>query len=282
VSTVASILIPTRRRPGYLAVALGSIVPQAVDHGAEVIVVEDGAADPESERLTRAGGAVYLPLGRERGLNAARNAAIEHANADLLCFVDDDVEVWPGWLSALLDAAMRLSDHELFGGPIRARVEGWRLRVCGREPPPITTLDLGPGDRDAEVVWGANMALRRSALRRVGPFDPQIRGPGDEEEWERRLVAAGGRIRYVAGAGVDHRRAGPDARLLAMARAAYVRGRSGRRYDWRKGTAPGLGSELRLLAACAWHIPRHRCANGLLVLAQSAGRVHERLLERGS
>ena len=47
----ASILIPTRRRREYLAVALASAAPQAAEHGAELIVVEDDPADPETEQL---------------------------------------------------------------------------------------------------------------------------------------------------------------------------------------------------------------------------------------
>jgi GT2 family glycosyltransferase len=280
VPAAASILIPTRRRPAYLAVALRSLATQAGTHGAEIVVVEDEAADPATDALARAHGAVYVALGEPHGLNVARNAALERASSELLCFLDDDVEVWPGWLAELLEAVAACPDHDTFGGPIRARIEGWRLPVCGREPPPITTLDLGPDDRDADLVWGANMALRRRALARAGLFDPKLDGLGDEEDWLRGLAAAGGRVRYVARAGVDHRRAGADSRLPAMARAAYVRGRSGRRLDRRKAVAPGLAAELRLLAVCAWHVPRHRCSNGMLVTAQSAGRVHERLLER--
>ena len=275
----ASILIPTRGRPQYLRVALASIAPQAAAAGAEVIVVEDGEHASMTSEVAGAHDATYVAHGTRRGVNVARNTAIAHARADLFCFVDDDVEVWPGWLDALLAAAAACPEHDVFGGPIRGRVEGWRPRVCGNEPPPITTLDLGPHDRDADVVWGANLALRRSALDRAGTFDPSLSGPGDEEEWERRLRAAGGRIRYVAAAGVDHRRAGEDARTVALVRAAYARGRLGRRWDREKRTAPGPLGELRQLAACAWHIPRRRCANGVLVLAQSLGRVLELLGE---
>ena len=48
-------------------------------------------------------------------------------------------------------------------------------------------------DREAEVVWGANFAVRRSAIERIGEFDESIVTPhGDEEEWLERLRAAGG------------------------------------------------------------------------------------------
>ena len=269
----ASILFPTRDRRAYLAVALASVAGQAAQHGAEVVVVQDGAADVATELLAREHGARYLALGAPRGLNVARNAAVEAAEADLLWFLDDDVAAWPGWLAALLAAADANPDHEAFGGPIRARLEGTDLHPCGREPAPITTLDLGEQDRDAELVWGANLGVRRAALARVGPFDPARSGPGDEEEWERRLRAAGGRIRYVAAAGVDHRRTGADARIRGLARAAWHRGAHNRRLDEEKGAAPSLAGELRTLAGCVWHTGRRRCGTGIVMAAESAGRL---------
>jgi GT2 family glycosyltransferase len=271
----ASILFPTRRRRDYLATALASVAGQAAEHGAEIVVVEDDRSDRETERLAGSHGARYMALGRPRGLNVARNAAIDAAEADLLCFLDDDVAAWPGWLGALLDAAASHPGHEAFGGPIRARLEGTNLHACGREPAPVTTLDLGPDDRDADLVWGANLAVRRSALERVGAFDATRSGPGDEEEWERRLRAAGGRILYVAAAGVDHRRAGADARIAGLSRAAWHRGRHTRRFDESKGTAPGLARELRTLAGCVWHTGRYLCGNGIVLTAQTAGRLRE-------
>jgi len=273
----ASILFPTRRRRAYLAVALASVAPQAAAHGAEIVVVEDDPADPETERLVTSRGGRYLALGAPRGINVARNAAIDAATGDLLCLLDDDVEVWPRWLEALLAAAAAHPDHEAFGGPIRPRLEGGRLHACGREPLPITSLDLGSEDADAEFVWGANLTLRRSALERIGRFDPALGGAGDEEDWQRRLRAAGGLIRYVAAAGVDHRRAGADSRVPALSRAAFHRGRAARRYDAYKGSAPPLATELRTLAGCVFHIARRGCGVGVVLTALTAGRLREAL-----
>jgi GT2 family glycosyltransferase len=277
VAPSASLLFPTRRRRDYLAVALASVAPQAAEHGAEIVVVEDDPADSETERLVTGHGGVYLAHGAPRGINVARNTALDVASGKLLCFLDDDVEAWPGWLDAMLAAAAAHPDHEAFGGPIRPRLEGGRLHACGREPLPLTSLDLGPEDRDAEFAWGANLAVRRSALDRIGRFDPALGGAGDEEDWQRRLRAAGGRIRYVAAAGVDHRRAGADAKLGALSRAAFGRGRAARRYDAFKGAAPPLAAELRTLAGCVWHIARRRCGNGIVLTALTAGRLAELL-----
>jgi GT2 family glycosyltransferase len=226
-------------------------------------------------------GARYVALGRRRGLNAARNAGVAETRGDLVVFVDDDVAVRPGWLAALIAAAAELPDREVFTGPVRARLEDHRWPSCGREGPPITTLDLGVRDADARYAWGVNMALRRRALQRVGRFEESLHGAGDEQEWQERLARAGGPpARYVAAAAVDHRRAGEDARLRSLARAARARGRASRRFDRWRGQTPSTPRELLTLAACLGHVLRYRCPAGLVMAAHSAGRLQEALRER--
>lgn len=283
-----SVVIPTRDRADYLEVALRSLGAQ--DTGAslstqgagvahEVIVVDDGSTDATQD-VARRHGARVVPPGRHGGLNAARNAGARAAAADLVAYVDDDVAVPPGWVAALVDGAARHPQAEAFGGPICARLEGPAPRSCGRERPPITTLDLGAHDREAELVWGANMMVRSSALERIGEFPEEIAGGGDEEEWLRRLRAHGGTVMYLAGAGLDHRRSGDDARLRSLMRAAFGRGRSLRAYDRRRGSGPPLRRELRVLAGCGWHTVRRACPQGLIMGAHSAGRVLETVRRR--
>ena len=271
---VASIVVPTRGRPGYLDVALASIAPQAADAGAEMVVVTDGE-DPATAAVAARHGAQLITLAPGAGANAKRNAGVAQARSELIVFIDDDVEAPAGWLAALLAGAAAAPEHDVLGGPIRARLDGGGPRACGREGAPITTLDFGPSDRDADLVWGANMAVRRRALELVGPFDQALDGCGEEEDWQRRFVALGGRTRYLARAGLDHRRVGADAGVRSLARAAYARGRSARRYDVSKGMAPGIAGELRVVAGCGWHVVRRRCLNGAVMGAHAAGRVRE-------
>ena len=275
-----AIILPTAGRPAYLDAALASIVPQAKAIGADVLVVDDGPSEDTKNTAARHG-ARYVAHERGRGLNAARNTGAEHTDAPLLAFVDDDVAVRPGWLAALVVADASLpADVGALTGPIHARFENHDLRFCGREDPPITHLDLGPADRDAPHAWGANMAVRRNALERIGPFDEARELYGDEQEWQSRLKASGGRIRYVAGAALDHRRAGDDAKIVNLARAAYRRGRASRRFDTYKNAAPSTEHELRVLAGCLVHGPRFRCANGPILTAHQLGRLHSLLDER--
>jgi glycosyltransferase involved in cell wall biosynthesis len=276
---VVSVVVPTRGRAAYLEVVLDSLEAQDLGAPWELLVVDDGSSDGTRELLLRRG-VRSLRHDPARGLNAARNAGIRETAGELVAFTDDDVRAPAGWLRALVEGAARHPQAEAFGGPIRPRFEGPVPRGCGREDPPLTTLDLGPEDRPAELVWGVNMLVRRSALERIGPFDEDIHGGGDEEDWLRRLRAAGGQVTYIAAGGLDHRRAGDDARLRSLVPGAYRRGRAMRAYDARRGAAPGLGGELRVLAGCAWHTLRRACPQGLVMGAHSLGRTVEAVRRR--
>ncbi len=244
-----------------------------------MLVVDDGA-DPATAAVARRHDARVLAASTGGGANAARNTGIAATTGELIVLLDDDVRVPDGWLAALLDGVRATPDRDVFGGPIRAVLEGGGPRSCGREGAPITTLDLGPEDRDVELVWSANMAIRRRAAERVGPFDESIHGRGEEEDWERRYTSAGGRIRYLAATGLEHRRVGADARLTALARAGHALGRTARRHDVRKGAAPPLRRELRVLLGCLGHVVRHRCPNMIVGVAHAAGRLREARAER--
>ena len=269
---VVSVVVPTRDRAGYLDVTLASLADQDLAEPYEVIVVDDASADSTREVIARAGVRSVLQ-DSPRGPNAARNAGTRAAEAAWIALVDDDVFAPRGWLRALMEGARRHPEADAVGGPIRARLEGPAPRSCGRELPPVTTLDLGDADVETKLVWSANMAFSRAAFDRIGPFDEERPPGGDEEEWLRRLTESGGRVFYIADAGLDHRRAGDDARLRSLMRSAYHRGRNLRAYDESRGVAPAVGREVRVLAGCGWHTVRRACPQGLIMGAHSAGRL---------
>ncbi len=275
----ASVIVPTKERQLYLRAALESLAAQDVERDAyEIIVVDDGPS-PSTREVTRdvaarTGARIgYVEREGVPGLNSARNTGITVAGSPLIAFVDDDVEAPAHWLRELLEGRRRHSGYQAFGGPIRLRLEGSRLRMCGRESPPITTLDGGMRDREIDLVWGANMAIDRRAIELAGMFDPGVPYGFDEDMWERRLRAKGGRIMYLARAGLVHRRDRRDARLRALVAEAFRRGSNLRAYSEHAGRAPSLAQELRVLAGCFAHIFRYRCGNGILLTAHSAGRV---------
>jgi GT2 family glycosyltransferase len=271
-STTTSIVIPTRDRPQYLKDTLTSIVPQAQIRGSEVIVVDDSGTQ-SARLLAERAGARYLAHEAPLGANAARNTGLARTSGDLIVFADDDVIASNGWLDALLAASEEHPETEVFAGAIVPLLEGDPPRSCGREQPPITTLDLGGEDRPTRFAWSANMAVRRRALERAGNFDAALQGQGEEQEWQERLQADGTQALYVAGARVMHRRLPEDSRLRSLTRTAYGRGAESRRFDARRGETPSIARELLVLVGCAGHVVRYRCPNGLTMVAHSAGRL---------
>src|SRR3954465_12973731 len=81
----ASIVVPTRDRAPYLAVALDSLLGQAREAGAEVLVVVD-AIDAESAAQARSRGVRAVSHSRPRGLNAARNTGVAETAGELVAF----------------------------------------------------------------------------------------------------------------------------------------------------------------------------------------------------
>ena len=162
-------------------------------------------------------------------------------------------------------SAPRLEGHQ----PARLRPRA----AAGHEPRPRSPRTPTPSSCGARTSRSGG---RRS--RAIGPFDVALpAGRRRRGGVAARLKAAGGRIRYVAAAGVDHRRVGRDARLRALARANYHRGRHARHWDAHKGTAPPVAGELRTLAGCVWHTGRRRCGNGIVLTALTLGRLREAL-----
>ena len=233
--------------------------------------------DPRGRRAPRR--ALPRPRRAARPQRRAQHRAARPPTRRCVCFVDDDVEVRPGWLDALLAAAAACPDEvAVLTGPIHARFEDHRFRTCGREGPPVTFLDLGPADRDCDHAWGANMAVRRSAVERAGAFDETRELYGDEQEWQARVKAAGGRHPLRRG-----RRARPPPRRRRRAPARAVP----RRLPPRPGQPPlrrlqghrrrRWRAELRVLAGCALHGPRRACMNGPVLTAHSLGRLRAAL-----
>ena len=207
----ASIIFPTRDRRDYLAVALASVAPQARAHGAEILVVEDDPADPET---ARAGRATRRALRRPRPRRCGINRRAQHGHRPGRGRPARAARRRRRGLARLARGAARAArastpEHEALGGPIRARLE---------QHQPARLRARAAADHDARPRPGRPRRRRRVG-REPGPAPRGARARsaastraldlgGDEEDWQRRLRAAGGRIRYVAAAGVDHRRAG--------------------------------------------------------------------------
>ena len=275
-----SVSIPTRNRAEHLRVCVESLLRQDYPSDRyEINVADDGSTD-HTERVVQAIRERYpLPVVRylhqpHRGSNAARNLAISHAKGDPLCFVDDDEDVPPTWLSALVDGSLRFPDAGCLGGPMRLRLEGRPPRMCGAEGLGESELDLGPTATEVEHVWGGNLAVRRVVIDELGGFRTDLRLQGGEEtELLDRLRAAGGHVMYIPDAWVWHRRTQDELRLWRLVRRSFVNGRGQAVNGQRSGTPYVTRHLVEGLRESIEHAARQRCAVGLIDAARAGGRL---------
>ena len=272
-----SVAIPTRNRAAMLADCLASLRAQsyAADRF-EIVVVDDGSTDATVDVVLRhADGRApqvrYVPRSHG-GLNAARNAALEASRGDPICFVDDDVEIPPGWLTAIVDGVLQRPEAGCLGGPIRLKFEGRPPRICEMESWEWDgELDYGPDERLVEHVNGGNLAVRRWAVEAVGPFDVSLSGMGDESEWEARLRRAGISIAYLPRAWLWHRRTAAELRPLTLLRRRFRQGVGYVGYATVVGERIAIARTLGPIPFYVAHAVRRRCFGALLEIAKKLG-----------
>jgi glycosyltransferase involved in cell wall biosynthesis len=203
-----TVAVPTRDRQERLAGALEAIASE-LGREDELLVVDNGSTDGTGA-ATKAflgdmlgGRLVAEPAG---GISAARNRALREARNPVVCFVDDDVRVQAGWLSALRSSWSGSAPNvACIGGPLlpewQAPRPAWLADYLLYV---ISALDLGAERRCLDqtprvgYAWGGNMSIRTEPALALGGFDPDrgIRPDdpldrGEEEELQRRLARAG-------------------------------------------------------------------------------------------
>jgi glycosyltransferase involved in cell wall biosynthesis len=277
-----AVVIPTFNRARVLGTCIRSVARQKLPLPFDIVVVDDGSTDHtwsvvRQVQVEFPNSCIRYVRQENLGANAARNRAVAETAADLICNVDDDVEVPEGWLSHLVEAARAFPDAAAFGGPIYLRVEGREPRHCRADSMPETNLDYG-----SQLVWdrplyGANLAFRRTALEDVGGFKVGLRF-GDEEEWLMRVLRSGRHILYVPGAWLWHRRTIDELRKSSLLRAAYRRGYDHVPYLLLIGERPTPRGEALVALRGLMHSTLFGCFYGLTRASRALGK-RRRLLD---
>jgi GT2 family glycosyltransferase len=215
------VLICTRDRREDLARVLASLRAAGVEReGVEIVVVE------ETARPAPPPGVRYVPLPPAgHGFAHVRNRAIDAAKGSVLVFVDDDCEVGPGWLDALL-APLAEPDVAGVAGAVLVRdcnAIGYAENVLGFPGGGLRYLAAARGAVvPTRFLSTCNCAYRRSAIEAVGGF-PAVAAVGGEDSLLAERVSARWPCRYAPAAIVYHK---PRQRLGAIFRWFVRRGRA--------------------------------------------------------
>ena len=102
---LVSIVIPVYGKPEYTRRCLESIAKYTTEVPIEVIVVDDCSPDGSADEFENYPGIRLVRLNENVGFTRAANAGIKAANGTHVLMLNNDTEVTPGWLEAMVDAA---------------------------------------------------------------------------------------------------------------------------------------------------------------------------------
>ena len=192
-----------------------------------IAVVNSG--DPEEARALASAADRVVDPGRNLGFAGGLNAGIGVARGEILVLANPDVVVRAGALAAL---AAEARGTLVAAGPALFLDDGETLHLPPAEEPHPFDLarrrlpeagaqaafrrrfrrarQAAAGTerretRPASALSGAFVAVSRQTLERVGPFDAGYVLYFEENDWQRRLRMAGGRLSRVGAARVVHR-----------------------------------------------------------------------------
>jgi GT2 family glycosyltransferase len=215
-SSVVSIVIVTHGTGGIVLESIDAIERHtAIDH--EVIVVDNPPDDgqPRTAELLRSVESIRLVEADENlGFSGGNNLGAQHASGDLVCFLNPDVIVGPGWLEPLVAA---LADPVIgIVAPVLVNRDG-SLQEAGQLvyddgcTAAVGGPEVMPGDwinafsRDVDYASAACWVVRRDDFLAIGGFDERYRPAYFEDvDYAMRVEQTGQRTRLVVDVPVLH------------------------------------------------------------------------------
>lgn len=184
-------IVPAHGRPELLAGCLGALA--ASDYRYFSVLVVDDASDPPIERAVPDVEVLRLE-GGPRGPAYSRNRGAERCGAPVFVFVDADVRVHRGTLSAIAERFVRDPELGAVFGSYDARPSAPGTVSQFRNLLHHFHHQRGAGE--AETFWAGCGAVRADAFRALGGFDAaRFPRPSIEDiELGLRLRGAGHRI----------------------------------------------------------------------------------------
>ena len=178
-----SIIIPTLDHADDVIRCVESISRLPDTTSSRIVVVDDGSSEEQHRLLTRLRGVDLVRMEQNTGFAGACKAGVDSTSTEFILLLNNDTEVLPGWLDALV-AEMDTNSRTGIAGSMVLRAD-CRLQEAGG----IVWSD-GTGSHVASGEWptqgvaryrrpvdfcsGASLLVRRSLWDSIGGFDDQL------------------------------------------------------------------------------------------------------------
>jgi len=172
-SPTFSVVVPTYERPASLARCLDALAAQTLDHDRfEVIVVDDGSAEPPRAVVARAATSIEVRLIEQAnaGPATARNAGAEASRGRYVVFTDDDCRPDPAWLSAI-DVTAACHPGCAIGGRIVNALGDGLYSTASQLLVEFLYEYFNVDESEGRFFITSNLAFPTESFRRIGGFD---------------------------------------------------------------------------------------------------------------
>lgn len=196
-----SFVIPAHNEEHYLGRCLESIAKARAGkkYDIEVIVVDNASTDATAQ-VAECFKDVRVVREPRKGLAQARQSGFAAATGDLIANVDADTMLPPGWVETVFTDFTDNSNLVALSGPpifydVPERVNSW-VKVFNAAGLFTHWLNSRVFHVSA-VLQGGNFVVRRSALEKIGGFNPEFSFYGEDADIAKRLHKIG-EVRYTS------------------------------------------------------------------------------------
>lgn len=170
-----SVIVPVFNASAWIANCTDGLLNQDYDPSDYEIILVDNNSSDESKTIIRRHERVRLLEETMQSAYAARNRGVRESHGELLAFTDADCVPAASWLRVIASAMQNGRTQVTLGSRGPASASGTVGLIAAYDDARVQYILENRRER-SYFAFTNNMAVRRSAFERYGPFDTAARG----------------------------------------------------------------------------------------------------------